>query len=122
MTILVNFLKSDFLQSQELEGSVNCHSQCHNLCLVLALDKNGNSVRGIDFCKELVKKYAFHNYDSLAREDSKKADPERTLMNSNRLYDKPYFCSSQRDEGIRRYLIKGVDINQETMTAEQHST
>ena len=78
-----------------------------------ALDQNGNSVRGIDFCKEIVKKYAFHNYDSLAREDSKKSDPRKNINEKKNdltvgLINAAY---SGDIEAIQRYLIKGVDIN-----------
>ena len=79
-----------------------------------ALDQNGNSVRGIDFCKELVNKYALHNYDSLAREDSKKTDPRKNLNELKTEYTTNLISAAHKGdlEEIRRYLIKGVDINQ----------
>lgn len=38
------------------------------------LDGNGNSVRGIDFCRQLIEHYSFHTYDRLPGLKSKK-DP-----------------------------------------------
>ena len=67
--------------------------------MVSALDKNGNSVRGIDFCKELVKKYAFHSYDSLAREDSKKADPRKNFNELKTDYTTNLISAAQRGHG-----------------------
>jgi glutaminase len=42
------------------------------------LDRNGNSVRGIEFCRQLVSRYNFHPFDGLVDGDgSGKRDPRR---------------------------------------------
>ena len=40
------------------------------------LDKYGNSVRGVNFCKKLVEKYKFHLFDNC--EPATKENPVRT--------------------------------------------
>ncbi|KAE9420780.1 hypothetical protein Angca_003960, partial [Angiostrongylus cantonensis] len=41
------------------------------------LDKMGNSSRGVAFCKKLIEKFNFHNYDCLLHTTSNKVDPRR---------------------------------------------
>jgi glutaminase len=47
------------------------------------LDKMGNSVRGVEFCKELINKFKFHNYDTLLHADAEKYDPRKAVGEEN---------------------------------------
>ncbi|KAA0202894.1 hypothetical protein HAZT_HAZT002365 [Hyalella azteca] len=42
------------------------------------LDANGNSVRGVEFCSELVNLFKFHHFDNLRGNTSTKIDPRVT--------------------------------------------
>lgn len=42
-------------------------------CYSPKLDKHGNSVRGIQFCEELLKVYAIHPYDNLRHSVTRKS-------------------------------------------------
>lgn len=78
------------------------------------LDALGNSVRGIEFCKQLVERYNFHVYDALVdgRQGGKR-DPrfkrhQSTIEGSVRLL----WSASQGDlDDVRAALIAGVDVN-----------
>lgn len=77
------------------------------------VDEMGNSVRGVDFCRELIKKYNFHNYDSLVGQ-SNKVDPrlDRKVKHINQNYSLIWAaCQGDIDE-IKRLFAHGVDLNQ----------
>uniref|UniRef100_A0A8D3CUX5 glutaminase n=1 Tax=Scophthalmus maximus TaxID=52904 RepID=A0A8D3CUX5_SCOMX len=84
------------------------------MCWSPPLDKLGNSVRGIQFCTDLVSLCNFHNYDNL-RHFAKKLDPrreggdQRSLFNVfNSFYPSRFALSSmdmeQRDYDSRTAL------------------
>lgn len=77
------------------------------------LDKLGNTVRGIDFCKELIARYNFHNYDSLTSAISSKKDP-RLKRNQSKIDGVISLCWAASEGDIlevQHLYARGVDIN-----------
>ena len=77
------------------------------------LDELGNSVRGVDFFRELVSTFKFHNYDDLVGAVRERKDP-RLARSRLRCEGVTELCwaASEGDLGaVRRLVARGVDID-----------
>lgn len=77
------------------------------------LDKLGNSVKGVEFCHRLAKKYNIHKYDVLAGESPKrnlKSKKAEALFQGT--IELIYSASSGDISEIQRLLAAGTDLNQ----------
>lgn len=78
------------------------------------LDENGNSVRAIEFCKELTKKFLLHNYDSLVTDQVGKINPRCDVeQEDQRMVQELCAASSHGDvKYMQTLLVRGAKVNQ----------
>lgn len=75
------------------------------------LDPCGNSVRGVQFCRELLQVFNFHRYDNLKHATNKK-DPRRHRYETKGLsiVNLLFSAASGDVTALRRHKLSGMDI------------
>lgn len=76
------------------------------------LDKIGNSIKGIEFCKELLKKYNFHKYDILFDKSDKTDPTKKKYENRSQAIISLIYAATYGDlDEITMLEANGVDLN-----------
>ncbi|MEO0536744.1 MAG: glutaminase A [Cyanobacteria bacterium P01_A01_bin.123] len=76
------------------------------------LDVQGNSVRGVEFCKQLVQKFSVHNYDNLDFQSEKKNPRVSPIQRESEEITSLIEVASRGDlTAITQYQIRGADMN-----------
>lgn len=76
------------------------------------LDAMGNSVRGVETCKRLVKTFNFHNYDNLTGLTEKKDPRVSQIQAKSEKVNWLIWAASKGDLGaIQRLAVEGLDLD-----------
>uniref|UniRef100_A0A914W2S0 glutaminase n=1 Tax=Plectus sambesii TaxID=2011161 RepID=A0A914W2S0_9BILA len=77
------------------------------------LDKMSNSVRGVEFCKEMVARFKFHNYDTLLHSDSRKFDPRKAVGKGDAEQVVVLLFAAKNGDirAIRRWFMQGASLD-----------
>ncbi len=77
------------------------------------LDRHGNSVRGVEYCRELVSTYNFHQFDNLVGALAEKTDPRRAKRSSQStgIVDLCWAASEGDLAGLRSLLASGASLD-----------
>ncbi len=76
------------------------------------LDELGNSVRGVEFCRKLVERFSFHNYDNISNHATKKDPTKREAQQrSDQTYQLINAASLGDINEISRLVAHGAEVN-----------
>uniref|UniRef100_A0A914W1V8 glutaminase n=1 Tax=Plectus sambesii TaxID=2011161 RepID=A0A914W1V8_9BILA len=77
------------------------------------LDAMGNSVRGVEFCKKMVEKFKFHNYDTLLHAEAEKFDPRKAhgVENANQVVVLLFAAKNGDLSAMRRWFMQGGQLD-----------
>lgn len=79
------------------------------------LDENGNSIRGIEFCKSLLDTYSFHNFDHIFNPGvNEKTDPRLIEIEAKSQRNANLLWAAQTNDlrEIRNLIAKGIKVNE----------
>jgi glutaminase len=77
------------------------------------LDEMGNSVRGVEFCRQLTDTYNFHNFDCHVNSAQSKKDPRSSHNHKDDPLSIFWAVANNKFEILQKSLESGADPNQQ---------